>query len=118
MVPDLAVEVISEGNTEAEMERKLEEYFTAGVRLVWYLYPTERTVHVYTTPTDVRALHEEEALDGGTAKLQENRTQGNPVPLVGCSALSGALPEPLSLGAEQPVHHRILGLALDQVLLS
>jgi Uma2 family endonuclease len=65
MVPDLAVEVISEGNTEAEMERKLDEYFTAGVRLVWYLYPNERAVHVYTTRTDTRVMHEQETLDGG-----------------------------------------------------
>ena len=31
-VPDLAVEIISEANTEAEMDRKLHEYFQAGVR--------------------------------------------------------------------------------------
>jgi len=34
MAPDLAVEVLSEGNTDAEMKRKREEYFKAGVRLV------------------------------------------------------------------------------------
>jgi Uma2 family endonuclease len=64
--PDLAVEVISEGNTEAEMARKLQEYFTAGVRLVWYVYPETRTVQVYTSPTDVRLLRDEDTLDGGT----------------------------------------------------
>ena len=35
LAPDLAVEVISKGNTKAEMARKLGEYFRAGVRLVW-----------------------------------------------------------------------------------
>jgi Uma2 family endonuclease len=65
MVPDLAVEVISEGNTPGEMERKLVEYFATGVRLVWYLYPDPKTMHVYTSPTDVRVLGEDETLDGG-----------------------------------------------------
>src|SRR5438876_2742933 len=39
LTPDLAVEVLSESNTTAEMTRKLRDYFTAGVRLVWYLDP-------------------------------------------------------------------------------
>ena len=37
LVPDLAVEVLSPGNTPGEMARKLRDYFTAGVRLVWYI---------------------------------------------------------------------------------
>jgi Uma2 family endonuclease len=66
LAPDLAVEVISEGNTATEMENKLQEYFTAGVRLVWYVYPETRTVEVYTSPTDVRLLGEEDTLEGGS----------------------------------------------------
>ena len=48
IAPDLAVEVLSESNTKAEMDRKLREYFAAGARLVWYLDPEDRTVRVYT----------------------------------------------------------------------
>jgi Uma2 family endonuclease len=59
MAPDLAVEVISESNTEAEMERKLAEYFTAGTRLVWYVYPDEQSVRAYTSPTSARVLQRE-----------------------------------------------------------
>jgi Uma2 family endonuclease len=66
MAPDLAVEILSESNTEAEMERKLHEYFTAGAQLAWYVDPEQRTVHVYTSPTDVLVLSEEDVLDGGT----------------------------------------------------
>jgi Uma2 family endonuclease len=65
LAPDLAVEVLSEGNTEAEMERKLREYFDAGVRLVWYLDPETRTARAFTSPTDVRVLAESDTLDGG-----------------------------------------------------
>lgn len=65
LAPDLAVEVLSESNTEAEMERKRNEYFGAGAKLVWLVEPKTRTVRVYTSPTDVRLLHEDDTLDGG-----------------------------------------------------
>lgn len=65
MVPDLAAEVISRGNTDQEMNRKLKEYFDAGVRLVWYVYPTTKSVEVYTSPQLISVLHEGEVLDGG-----------------------------------------------------
>ena len=66
LFPDLAVEVLSESNTPEEMERKLREYFLAGVRLVWMIDPRKRTAEVYTTPdTPDAVLDETRALDGG-----------------------------------------------------
>ncbi len=65
MAPDLAVEVISPGNTQREMERKLEEYFEAGVRLVWYVEPREKKVTVYTRPDAAVVLGETDQLTGG-----------------------------------------------------
>lgn len=65
LAPDLAVEVLSKSNTDAEMARKLQEYFSAGCRLVWYVLPDVRAVRVYTDPTEVRILHEDDILDGG-----------------------------------------------------
>jgi Uma2 family endonuclease len=56
VVPDLAVEVLSESNTPAEMARKCGEYFTAGVRLVWLVDPGTRTVAVYTAVDQVTTL--------------------------------------------------------------
>jgi Uma2 family endonuclease len=64
LVPDLAVEVLSESNTKAEMQRKLKDYFLAGVELVWYVDPDERAVHVYTAPDQSTRLGEGETLDG------------------------------------------------------
>jgi Uma2 family endonuclease len=63
--PDLAVEVLSEGSTREEMERKLKEYFLAGVRLVWFVDPDRRTVEVFTAPDNARLLTAEQVLDGG-----------------------------------------------------
>ena len=63
---DLAVEVISPSNTRREMERKLGDYFAAGVVAVWLVYPKTREVAVYSSPTKSQLLSGEDALDGGT----------------------------------------------------
>jgi Uma2 family endonuclease len=47
------------------MARKLREYFKAGVRLVWYIDPSKRTVQVYTAVDRSTLLDESHALDGG-----------------------------------------------------
>jgi Uma2 family endonuclease len=65
LVPDLVVEVLSKSNTKKEMSRKLQEYFRAGVRLVWYADPKARTVRAYTSPTESVLLREGDTLDGG-----------------------------------------------------
>jgi Uma2 family endonuclease len=66
LAPDLAVEIISRSNTPREMDRKLEDYFAAGTRLVWYVYHSpRREVWVYTSPTEHSVLGESDSLDGG-----------------------------------------------------
>ena len=65
LAPDLAVEVLSEGNTKPEMARKVREYFDAGTRLVWLIDPKKRTVRVFSSPERSTLLHEHQTLDGG-----------------------------------------------------
>lgn len=65
LAPDLAVEVISRGNTREEMDRKLSDYFDADVRLVWYVYSAAREVRVYTSADKCVALGVQDTLDGG-----------------------------------------------------
>lgn len=65
LAPDLAVEILSKGNTKKEMERKLREYFETGVRLVWYIDPETRTVRIFTGADQSVLLHEDQTLDGG-----------------------------------------------------
>jgi Uma2 family endonuclease len=65
LVPDLAVEVLSEGNTKKEMARKRGECFDAGVRLVWVVDPEALTVAVYTGPEQATVLAKGQTLDGG-----------------------------------------------------
>ena len=64
LVPDLAVEILSKSNTPAEMERKLREYFDAGTRLVWYVYPERREIEVFTSPGDPTLLSEDDVVTG------------------------------------------------------
>ena len=67
LVPDLAVEVLSRGNTREEMEGKLDEYFEVGVREVWYVDPRLKRVRVYETRTNLRELTEADTLESRVA---------------------------------------------------
>ncbi len=64
LVPDLAIEVLSEGNTYAEMARKRRECFHAGVRQVWMIDIEERTVAVYLDITQHELFDESQSLSG------------------------------------------------------
>lgn len=66
LAPDLAVEVLSAGNTRAEMERKLDEYFAAGVQLVWLIDPASQSATAYEGRHQRRVLSIAESLSGGT----------------------------------------------------
>lgn len=65
VIPDLAVEINSPTDLIADLMDKIEEYFTAGVRLVWVIYPKHRKVYAYDSPTSVRILQSGDELDGG-----------------------------------------------------
>ncbi len=63
VVPDLAVEVVSETNSANSVVIKLEEYFQAGVRRVWVIYPVVGKVYVYDSAAAVRILQIGDELD-------------------------------------------------------
>ena len=65
VAPDLAVEVLSPGNTKAEMALKREEYFEAGSRLVWEVDPESRSVRAYSAPDECTVLGPGDSLSGG-----------------------------------------------------
>ena len=64
MVPDLAIEVVSPTNTADEVLGKIREYFVAGVRRVWVIYPTEEQAYVYRSPTKNDILTTSDDFDG------------------------------------------------------
>jgi len=66
IVPDLAIEVLSPGNTPGEMDRKVREYFEAGVLAVWLIEPASRSARIFSSPSDSFRIGEEGLIDGGT----------------------------------------------------
>lgn len=64
IAPDLAVEVLSPNDLASEIETKIEEYQTVGVRLIWVVNPPSRTVTVLRLDGSVSRLHAVDVLDG------------------------------------------------------
>ncbi|MDE2750574.1 MAG: Uma2 family endonuclease [Chloroflexota bacterium] len=62
--PDLAVEVISPNNKAGDIHLKVMQLLNAGTRLVWLVYPENRTV-VAQTAESATTLHEDDTLTGG-----------------------------------------------------
>jgi Uma2 family endonuclease len=49
-IPEIVVEIRSKNDTTPEVLGKRDEYFDAGVRVVWVLDPDDRTVTVHAPP--------------------------------------------------------------------
>jgi len=64
LVPDLAIEVLSESNSKAEMARKRVDYFGSGVLAVWEVDPESRTVAVFDSPDRFTTLNVADTLEG------------------------------------------------------
>ncbi len=63
--PDLVVEVLSPGNTYAEMHEKMVDYFSSGTQLAWLINPEEKYVLIYRQPEPDQLLLSENTLDAG-----------------------------------------------------
>lgn len=64
LAPDLAVEVISPTDLADAVNRKLDEYLRAGVRLVWFAYVPTRSVWAYRPDGSARLYRTGDALPG------------------------------------------------------
>jgi Uma2 family endonuclease len=64
LAPDLAVEVLSPNDLAYEVDRKVQEYLTARVRLVWVVNPETRTVAVYRLDGTVSRYGERDEITG------------------------------------------------------
>ncbi|MEX2310807.1 MAG: Uma2 family endonuclease [Pirellulales bacterium] len=62
VVPDLAVEVVSPTNAADDVLGKLTEYFQVGVERVWVIYPSQRQIYVYSSPSEVKVVLENDDL--------------------------------------------------------
>jgi Uma2 family endonuclease len=60
-VPDFVVEVVSPNDNAAGVEEKIAEWLTAGVRVLWEVYPTTRTVREHR-PDGIRLFRAADTL--------------------------------------------------------
>ena len=51
LAPDLAIEVVSPGDSWDEIDEKTEQYLQANVRLIWVIVPRRQAVYVYHPDT-------------------------------------------------------------------
>jgi Uma2 family endonuclease len=65
VVPDLAVEVVSPTNLAEDIEAKIVDYFAAGVRRVWVLYPRGRRLHDFHSAGASVILSTDDLVSGG-----------------------------------------------------
>ena len=76
IIPDLTVEVISESNTRKEIKRKLRDYFKAGVKEVWVVYPKTKSARIYIAPEKYKRIAMSQSL------TSEEMLPGFELPLV------------------------------------
>jgi Uma2 family endonuclease len=62
--PDLAIEVVSPGDTVDEVEEKVDEWLNAGTRLVWIVNPHRRTVTVHRPDKTITIVKPGDTLSG------------------------------------------------------
>ncbi|MGO8678745.1 MAG: Uma2 family endonuclease [Limisphaerales bacterium] len=62
--PDLAVEVLSPGNTRAEIDERLRDFFSSGTQLAWIIHPEEQFVELCHSLTDRQILGPGASLSG------------------------------------------------------
>ena len=56
---EFMVELISKFDQINEVNSKILEYFSAGVKVVWLIFPNQEMVYVYTSPSEVKICMED-----------------------------------------------------------
>jgi Uma2 family endonuclease len=64
IAPDLAVEVLSPGDSPRHVLDKVGEYLQAGTRLVWVIDPKRERAAVYRSLTEVKELRPDDSFSG------------------------------------------------------
>ena len=67
LAPDMVIEAVSPHDTASELEAKIAQWLSAGVQLVWVLYPVPHRIQVHRA-------------DGTVTKLQARRSCGRVAP--------------------------------------
>jgi Uma2 family endonuclease len=64
VAPDLAVEIVSPWNRKRDLLEKIDDYLSAGARMVWLVDPRRRTVDVHRPGQPVVQLTQSDTVSG------------------------------------------------------
>ena len=59
-VPLFAIEVISPNDLINVVNNKVLEYFKAGVQVLWHIFPEQKMVYVFTSPSQITVCFEDD----------------------------------------------------------
>jgi Uma2 family endonuclease len=54
VIPEFVIEIISGNDNINKVEEKIGEYYKAGVKVVWLIFPENKSVHIYTSRRNVK----------------------------------------------------------------
>jgi len=60
VIPEFVIEIISNNDQINQLEKKITEYFKAGVKVIWNIIPEHEVVYVYTSRREVKICIEED----------------------------------------------------------
>ena len=53
-IPEFVIEIFSGNDNINKVEEKIGEYYKAGIKVVWLIFPENKSVHVYTSRRNVK----------------------------------------------------------------
>jgi Uma2 family endonuclease len=60
IVPEFMVEIISKNDDLLVVQKKVYEYFSVGVKVLWLIFPKLKVVHVYTSTKNITVCESDE----------------------------------------------------------
>ena len=67
VIPSLAIEILSKSETGEEIAEKLTDYFASGVKVVWYIYPKQQQIYVYSSLKNIKVCQGEDIVSAAPA---------------------------------------------------
>jgi Uma2 family endonuclease len=64
ITPDLVIEIVSPNDTATGLDEKIEDFLSAGVPLIWVLYPKTRAIQLFRRDGTGNRLRPGATLDG------------------------------------------------------
>jgi Uma2 family endonuclease len=71
IVPEFMVEIISKNDDILVVQKKIYEYFSVGVKVLWIIFPNLKVVHVYTSTKKITVCEDDGDICSGAPVLPE-----------------------------------------------